>query len=268
MLTAAETLGADGFVRAARHWRSIADDALATEDAYAAYERRELHVSKSLFGTLRIDGELDLDGGETLLAALDALDRPEADVEGVPGRTPGQRRADHLVQMAADFLAGGDGDATRPEVSTNVVIDLDALVGEACGRHELRRELQHLGPIAQETALRLACDTSVIRAVMAGRSEVLDLGRSTRVVSRGPAPCARAPRRRMRFPGLRPTTGWCDAHHIWHWAKGGPTDLSNLVLLCRHHHVLCHEGGWKLARGPDGSLVVHRPDGSELVLAA
>jgi hypothetical protein len=42
----------------------------------------------------------------------------------------------------------------------------------------------------------------------------------------------------------------------------------NLVLLCRRHHVLCHERGWHLARGPDGSVRVYRPDGSELVLAA
>ena len=55
LLTLAEALGADDFAAAAWHWRSIADDALATEDAYAVYERRELHASKTLFGTLRID---------------------------------------------------------------------------------------------------------------------------------------------------------------------------------------------------------------------
>jgi hypothetical protein len=35
-----------------------------------------------------------------------------------------------------------------------------------------------------------------------------------------------------------------DAHHIIHWADGGETKMDNLVLLCRHHHRLVHEGGY------------------------
>ena len=35
---------------------------------------------------------------------------------------------------------------------------------------------------------------------------------------------------------------WCDAHHIHHWADGGLTKLFNLILLCRRHHRLLHEG--------------------------
>jgi len=41
-----------------------------------------------------------------------------------------------------------------------------------------------------------------------------------------------------------------------HWANGGTTDLHNCTLLCRGHHVLCHEGGWRPARGPEGQMVV------------
>jgi hypothetical protein len=268
LLTAAEILSADDFASVARQWRSLADDALANEDAFATHERRYLHASKTLFGTVRIDGELDLDGGETFLAALAAGDAPDAADREADGRTGGQRNADNLVQMAAAYLSGESDDA-RPEVSTSMVIDLETLIGgENRSLHQTRCELQHLGPIARETALRLSCDASVIRAVMAGRSEVLDLGRSTRVVSRAQRRALVLRDGGCGFPGCDRPPNWCDAHHIWHWVKGGPTDLWNLVLLCRHHHVLCHEGGWKLARGPDGSLVVHRPDGTELVLAA
>ncbi|MFN8026801.1 MAG: HNH endonuclease signature motif containing protein [Acidimicrobiia bacterium] len=33
-------------------------------------------------------------------------------------------------------------------------------------------------------------------------------------------------------------------HHLVPWEEGGPTDLHNLVLLCRRqHHVMVHEGG-------------------------
>ena len=42
--------------------------------------------------------------------------------------------------------------------------------------------------------------------------------------------------------GLRFT----DAHHIVHWADGGETALSNLILLCGHHHRALHEEGFRV----------------------
>jgi hypothetical protein len=53
-----------------------------------------------------------------------------------------------------------------------------------------------------------------------------------------------------RFPGC-PDTRFVDAHHIEHWADGGETRLDNLVLLCRHHHRLLHEGGYRIERCDD-----------------
>jgi HNH endonuclease len=56
-------------------------------------------------------------------------------------------------------------------------------------------------------------------------------------------------------------------HHLIHWLRGGETNLENCALLCRRHHVACHEGGWKLVRAPDGAMkVTFDPTG--LVLAA
>ncbi len=52
-----------------------------------------------------------------------------------------------------------------------------------------------------------------------------------------------------------------DAHHIRHWADGGETRLDNLVLLCRHHHRLVHEGGYVLQMGTDDAPVFSAPNG-------
>jgi HNH endonuclease len=52
---------------------------------------------------------------------------------------------------------------------------------------------------------------------------------------------------------------WCEGHHLWHWADGGPTDLANLALVCRAHHRAVHEGGWQLTRGPDGQFTATPP---------
>jgi hypothetical protein len=47
--------------------------------------------------------------------------------------------------------------------------------------------------------------------------------------------------------------------HLRHWLHGGPTDLANLALVCRAHHRAVHEGGWQLARAPDGRLTATHP---------
>jgi site-specific DNA recombinase len=65
-----------------------------------------------------------------------------------------------------------------------------------------------------------------------------------------------------RFPGcgLRFVQG----HHVRHWAHGGPTTLSNLVLLCRRHHRAVHEEHVQVERRPDGEWRFRRPDGRVL----
>ncbi|MFD4469978.1 HNH endonuclease signature motif containing protein, partial [Rhodococcus sp. NPDC058505] len=54
------------------------------------------------------------------------------------------------------------------------------------------------------------------------------------------------------YPGCGRPTAWTDAHHIHHWANGGETKLSNLVLLCRFHHRYIHKGKWTVYIGDDG----------------
>jgi hypothetical protein len=55
-------------------------------------------------------------------------------------------------------------------------------------------------------------------------------------------------------PGCGAQVGWCDVHHIDAWSDAGGTDLDNLVVVCRRHHVACHEGRWKLQRQADGTI--------------
>src|SRR5215831_16028242 len=43
------------------------------------------------------------------------------------------------------------------------------------------------------------------------------------------------------------------AHHVEHWAHGGPTSLDNLVLLCSFHHRLLHEGGFRMSLAANGA---------------
>ncbi len=104
--------------------------------------------------------------------------------------------------------------------------------------------------VSAETARRAACDSATVR--MTHRNgEILSVGRKTRTI---PPPIRRALEFRdqgCRFPGC--TSRHCDAHHIEHWADGGETKLSNLVLLCRRHHRLLHEGGCSVRLNAQGA---------------
>lgn len=62
-----------------------------------------------------------------------------------------------------------------------------------------------------------------------------------------------------RFPGCGRTT--CHLHHLRFWNHGGPTDITNGVLLCRHHHTLIHEHAYRVDGDPTGPLHFTRPDG-------
>jgi hypothetical protein len=120
------------------------------------------------------------------------------------------------------------------------------------------------GPVlAVETAMRLSCDSSIYCIHEDVRGAVLDVGRASRRIPRA---LRRALWRRdggCRFPGCGRRRR-VDAHHVVHWSKLGPTCLDNLVLLCRHHHTLVHEGGFGLRMNAQGHPEFRTPDGAEL----
>jgi hypothetical protein len=90
-------------------------------------------------------------------------------------------------------------------------------------------------------------------------TQPLDVGRTSRVVQPGQRIALAVRDGGCVFPACDRPLAWCEAHHLWHWLHGGPTDLDNLVLLCRAHHRAVHEGGWRLTHQPDGQLTATPP---------
>ena len=248
--------------RVAAFWREAADRARSLEGDDKLRERRRLHASVSFLGMVRVDGDLDPETGETLLTALSAVLDAESRSRGKDdNRTPAQRRADALGEICRQWLDLAERPSVageRPHVT--VTVGAEALPSASAASSEL----DHIGPLDPESARRLACDASVMRVVMAGRSEPLDVGRRTPVVPPAMRRAVIIRDRQCRFPGCdRPHT-WCDAHHVVHWADGGPTALPNLVLLCRRHHRLVHQQGGFGLELLEGHPVFKRPDGSLL----
>ncbi|MFL6131015.1 MAG: HNH endonuclease signature motif containing protein [Mycobacteriales bacterium] len=95
--------------------------------------------------------------------------------------------------------------------------------------------------------------------MLGGAGQPLDLGRSRRLFT-GPLRRALVLRDRgCAFPGCDRPPGWCEAHHIRHWAAGGKTSLGNGVLLCGTHHRLIERGDWQVRLAADGYPDFHPP---------
>jgi hypothetical protein len=261
---AAELRVAD-FRRAIRYWIEIGDQQAASEDFINKQRHAWLHVSRTYRGMVRIDGQLDPESGETLITALGAItaaaDRASSAsaAAGGPIETAATRRAAGLTEICRQWLDRGASvnGAERPHVT--VTVDLATLQG---GRGD-QCELAVTGTIPAETARRIACDAIVTRIITGPGSEPLDVGRARRSVGPAQRKALTIRDRGCRFPGCDRPPPWCDGHHIQPWSVGGGTDLSNLVLLCRRHHALIHEGGFAID-SEDRRMVFRRPDGTAL----
>jgi hypothetical protein len=90
---------------------------------------------------------------------------------------------------------------------------------------------------------------------------VLDVGRRRR---RPTAALRRAARERdhcrCRYPGCESRR--VDLHHIQYWGHGGRTCLTNIISLCKYHHMLVHDRGYLIAPGTGGTFTFYRPDGT------
>ncbi|CAN5705913.1 HNH endonuclease signature motif containing protein [soil metagenome] len=161
------------------------------------------------------------------------------------------RRADALVALASHRIAA---DADRATVVVHV--DVETLAADHGGC-----EIEGGGVAGAETARRLACDGRIEFAFHDCSGHTVGVDRASRTPSPWLVRQLRHRDRGCTFPG-------CDArwflqcHHIWHWGKGGPTDLDNLVLTCGLHHKLVHEYGWDVELGSDDVAIWRRPDGT------
>jgi hypothetical protein len=194
--------------------------------------RRELAFVRDVGGCDLLRGRLDTEGAAVVRTAVDAISAPEAQ----DTRTPARRRADGLVELCRRYLDSGQAPmqgGEKPHIIVTMRLDdLSASLGNQ--------------PITAETARRLACDAAIIPMVLGSHSEPLDIGRATRTI---PSAIRRALTLRDNgciHPGCPKPADWCDAHHVRHWSVGGPTALTNLVLLCQKHHWIIHHTEWRI----------------------
>jgi 5-methylcytosine-specific restriction endonuclease McrA len=149
-----------------------------------------------------------------------------------------------------------------PELAHESAVYLpSSVLAETDGRAAGQSTLED-SRVSADTARRLVCDATRVVMRHDADGHVTEVGARTRTI---PPALRRALEHRdrgCRFPGCGLPYG--QGHHIRHWAHGGPTTLSNLVMLCRRHHRSVHEEGYQIERQPNGELRFKRPDGEVL----
>ena len=248
LLELARALTAAQLDRAVRAFQRV-----TTADANNLHDRAYVSTFWDDDGCLVVRARLAPEDGGVFLRALEAAydslweragdDRPQwekrARWEEYGPAEPRPTRAEALVEVADRALSPSKVRSGGDRYQLVVHVDADALTADADGAGPSLED----GPaIAPETARRLACDCSVV-AISGGGRGALDFGRKTRTIPPSLRRALRVRDRGCRFPGCE-NRRFVDGHHLRHWALGGETNLDNVLLLCRRHHRLVHEGGY------------------------
>ena len=253
LLALAETMDPGQFTGVAKNFEHRVDAQAALAEANRAHQRRYLTISEPLDGIVRLDGLLDAEAGAIVRNAVSGyLPTGKGD-----DRTPGQHRADRLVELCQP-RAAGSADGARPRPHLIIRASVDTLLGAPGAPGAPGGELDGGVMIPAETLRRLACDAAVSRII--GKGELI--GEITRAARTTPAATRRALAVRDRGCVAEHCTRppqWTDAHHVKHWIDQGPTTMTNLILLCRPHHRKVHEEGWGLQRLTTGRWALTRP---------
>lgn len=179
----------------------------------------------------------DAEGCAILDSAVAALSAPVPGPNGEADlRSPARRRYDALMDLVSRGIAAG-GDLPRTNkaqviVTTTLESLLDKLRGVGV---TMTGEV-----LSPEAVRRLACDAEIVPMMLGSDGQPLDVGRSKRLFTGAQRLALWRRDHGCTFPGCTVPATWCDAHHVVHWSRGGPTNLGNAALLCRRHHTFVH----------------------------
>ncbi len=251
-------------VTQARRAGSVDRDLQAPMGAELRFEDDAVVIS------LRLPAEEGLEAYQALERLADAEQALQEAELGPDESLPDVSRTQLMAEVALAVILAAK-DRTPPDTSgldrhtLTLELNADDLTRED-GQVPVRVPERRLPAMSARVLRRLACTAGVV-TVAQRHGRPLDVGRRQREPNARQRRALRARDRSCRFPGCG-ATRHLHAHHVIHWADGGPTDLDNLILVCSFHHRLIHQPGWRLEHLGDGRYRFHRPDGRPLPAAS
>lgn len=281
LMRAAGELTVEDLAGRARQVRDTLDPAGAEERFARRYAARSLRTWRDAEGVRRGSIVFDDEGGAWFDSLISAALRPR---RGGPRFVDADatERADELTRdprttaqltydLVMDVLRSGSlaeaadvFGARQPGVRMVVV---KHLVGprDRWGRLLAAGHLEDGGdPVPGSVIDRALCENGFAEVTVDECGNPLDVGREQRLFQ---------PRQRLAlavrdggcvWQGCRVPASYCEAHHCDHWWEhGGRTDIDRGVLLCRFHHMLLHNNGWRIVRDGMGPFILHPPGEGE-----
>ena len=234
------------FARALAYWRQMADPDGADDDAEIQRRNRRLHLSQTFGGAWLLDGVFEAVDGAIVAKALAGIDSELfaadwAEAKACVGdgvcaadltRTPAQRRADALVDMAR--RAGSVPTGSRlPEPLFTVMVGYETFAGRIC-------ELANGSVVAPGALVHWLDQAWVERVVFDGPDRIRNVGVRRRIFSG-------ATRRVVEVRDRECYSEYCDVpaedcqiDHVLPWSAGGPTTDDNGRAACGFHNRARH----------------------------
>jgi hypothetical protein len=243
LVTQAALLPFQSFERAVDYWKQLADPDGAEVDDEKRRGRREVYLEQS-FGGMWL-GKITLDpiSGAIVGGELERLEQEmfEADwseakerlgcepTVGDLTRTPGQRRADALVEMASRSQTAPVG-GRRPAPLFSITLDYELLRGRVC-------ELAD-GTVVSPGALLPWLTEAYLERVVFAPGRRVEVSETARLFSGATRRAIELRDRECQHVMCDTRAASCQVDHIIPFRDGGPTVEENGRMLCGFHNRL------------------------------
>ncbi len=267
-------LSAGALRRRARRMLAVVDEAYADHHEAALLTQQERHAAGDTWLSLHDNGDGSWSGrfvlpdlqAHLLMTRLQHLSSPRRMSRNRAGEEvvdetvidfPGPSWSEGLGAAFCELIENlpVDGLTGHGRVGATLAIHLDhqrLLDGLGAARLDSGAE------ITAGEARRLACGAGIVPMVYGGASLPLDLGRASRLHSKGQRIALSAVHDTCAAEGCQRPFAWTEVHHLRPWAEGGPTDLANAVPLCGWHHHRAHDHHYDLRRLTSGEIRFRR----------
>jgi hypothetical protein len=253
-------LSPEKVARRARELRDELDETGVIDREEALRQKRFLRLIPQADGMTRLSGLLDPESAALVTDAVDAVTAPRrggprfvepgaaARAEAIvrDTRSTEQLALDALVEMVRIAAATDSGrvfGTRQPSVRVHVAFsDLQRDTGSA----HLEGQMS---AVSVQSAQRMGCSDGLLGILFDADGSALRHGRRKRLFTDKQRDALAAVWGGCAAPDCDRPPSWTEAHHINEWQKdGGSTDVEDGILLCRYHHLLVHNNGWRVRR--------------------
>jgi hypothetical protein len=230
------------FSRVVAYWRQCADPDGVEDDAEAQRRARRVHLSQSFGGMWLGDMRFDPVSGTIVSSELTRLEAEMFAEDWAEAkqrlsteptlvelkRTPAQRRADAMVEMAIRSRTA-PANGRRPEPLFSLLIDYETFAGRIC-------ELANGTVVTPGSMVSWLDRAWVERIVFDGPSRVTDVGVQRRIFDGATRRAVEVRDRECFHPFCEEPAERCQIDHVEPYGTGGLTTKDNGRPACAFHN--------------------------------